>query len=60
VRSLDSEIAGHKVIAPTLAGCALTEHWNGAGGSVRQHWESSSDDSAIWTTLFDGRYLTKR
>ena len=25
-------------------------------GSVRQHWESSTDGGAHWTTLFDGNY----
>ena len=30
-----------------------------ADGSVRQHWENSSDSGATWTTSFDGRY-TKR
>jgi hypothetical protein len=26
------------------------------GGEVRQHWETSSDNGATWTTAFDGRY----
>jgi hypothetical protein len=26
------------------------------GGEVRQHWESSKDSGATWTTAFDGRY----
>ena len=26
------------------------------GGDVRQHWETSADDGATWTTSFDGRY----
>ena len=26
-------------------------------GSVRQHWESSTDKGATWTTTFDGRYV---
>jgi hypothetical protein len=25
-------------------------------GNVRQHWESSTDDGATWTTAFDGLY----
>ncbi len=29
-------------------------------GSVRQHWESSSDDGASWTTAFDGIYRKKK
>ena len=27
-----------------------------ADGSVRQHWESSSDGGGTWTTVFDGLY----
>lgn len=27
-----------------------------AGGDVRQHWESSTDNGKTWTTAFDGRY----
>jgi hypothetical protein len=26
------------------------------GADVRQHWETSADDGATWTTAFDGRY----
>jgi len=29
-------------------------------GSVRQHWESSADDGATWTTVFDGTYRQQR
>ena len=28
-----------------------------ADQSVRQHWESSADAGATWSTLFDGRYV---
>ena len=28
-----------------------------ADGTVRQLWESSSDDGRTWTVLFDGRYV---
>jgi hypothetical protein len=28
-----------------------------ADGSVRQHWESSTDGGAHWTTRFDGQYV---
>lgn len=28
-----------------------------ADGSVRQHWESSTDGGDAWTTTFDGRYV---
>jgi hypothetical protein len=28
-------------------------------GSVRQHWESSTDEGSSRATLFDGRYLPK-
>ena len=28
-----------------------------ADGSVRQHWQTSSDDGASWTTVFDGLYF---
>lgn len=28
-----------------------------ADGSVRQHWENSSDGGTTWTTSFDGRYV---
>ena len=28
-----------------------------ADQSVRQHWQSSADAGATWTTLFDGRYV---
>lgn len=30
-----------------------------APGRVRQLWESSSDDGATWTTVFDGRYIKR-
>jgi len=26
-------------------------------GSVRQHWQTSSDDGASWSTIFDGLYV---
>jgi hypothetical protein len=29
-------------------------------GTVRQHWESSSDGGATWTTAFDGTYSRSR
>lgn len=29
-------------------------------GSVRQHWESSTDDGATWATVFDGNYRHQR
>lgn len=28
-------------------------------GSVRQHWESSTDGGETWSTVFDGRYTKK-
>jgi len=28
-------------------------------GSVRQHWEQSTDGGATWTTAFDGHYVKK-
>jgi hypothetical protein len=121
VRTADDKLAGHNVIELTLDGCALTEHWTGAGGGqgrsinffdrtdgkwhqvwiddhgrplylaggleggsmvlagetrdkagqvtlqritwtplpdgrVRQHWESSQDAGATWSTAFDGYY----
>ncbi|MEZ5709138.1 MAG: hypothetical protein R3E02_07120 [Blastomonas sp.] len=34
--------------------------WSENGdGSVRQHWETSSDNGATWSTAFDGRYTRK-
>ncbi len=30
-----------------------------APGRVRQHWETSKDDGATWTTAFDGRYVKR-
>lgn len=30
-----------------------------ANGTVRQHWESSADNGATWTTSFDGLYRKK-
>jgi hypothetical protein len=30
-----------------------------ADGSVRQHWEQSTDGGATWTTAFDGLYRRK-
>ena len=30
-----------------------------ADGSVRQHWESTSDGGKTWTTVFDGRYTPR-
>ena len=29
-------------------------------GSVRQHWEQSSDERATWTTVFDGLYKPRQ
>ena len=29
-------------------------------GRVRQHWETSSDDGATWSTVFNGFYQRKR
>jgi len=29
-------------------------------GSVRQHWQSSSDGGETWTTAFDGLYVKKQ
>lgn len=31
----------------------------GDDGSVRQHWESSADEGATWSTQFDGKYVRK-
>lgn len=30
--------------------------WTPSADGVRQHWETSADDGATWTTAFDGRY----
>ena len=30
-----------------------------AGGDVRQLWESSTDDGATWSVVFDGRYIRR-
>jgi len=30
------------------------------GGSVRQHWETTTDDGASWSTAFDGQYVPAR
>jgi hypothetical protein len=30
-----------------------------AEGTVRQHWETSTDGGKSWTTAFDGRYARK-
>ncbi len=30
-----------------------------ADGSVRQHWQSSQDGGASWTTVFDGLYVKR-
>ena len=29
-------------------------------GTVRQHWETRSEDSKEWTTSFDGLYRKKK
>ncbi|GAB5379373.1 MAG: hypothetical protein Alis3KO_13600 [Aliiglaciecola sp.] len=29
-------------------------------GSVRQHWESSTDEGKSWSTLFDGKYVKRK
>ncbi len=31
-----------------------------ADGGVRQHWETSVDGGATWTTAFDGRYRRRK
>jgi hypothetical protein len=124
VRTGDAKLAGHNHIESILGGCALQEHWTGAGGGkgrsinfydrsdgkwhqvwidargqslflsgklegqamvlegetrdadgktslqritwtplpdsrVRQHWQSSEDAGASWTTAFDGYYTRK-
>jgi hypothetical protein len=28
-------------------------------GTVRQHWQNSTDGGATWATVFDGRYRKK-
>ncbi len=28
-------------------------------GTVRQHWEQSSDGGVRWATVFDGRYVRR-
>jgi hypothetical protein len=30
--------------------------WTPEQDGVRQHWQSSADDGATWTTVFDGHY----
>ena len=55
-------VDGSMVLAGTTRGKdgALRQHrisWTAMpDGSVRQHWESSADDDASWTTVFDGSY----
>jgi len=35
--------------------------WTGVEpGSVRQHWETTSDGGATWSTAFDGQYVPAR
>lgn len=54
--------AGQMVLAGermTRAGAAVTDRitWTPhPDGSVRQHWELSSDKGETWETLFDGTY----
>ncbi len=47
-------------VAPTDAADRLDRQritWTpNADGTVRQHWEVSTDEGATWTTAFDGEY----
>lgn len=44
--------------APNDAGVAERQRitWTPEDGGVRQHWESSADEGATWSTAFDGHY----
>lgn len=42
--------------APQLQRISWTPN---ADGTVRQHWQTSDDDGANWTTVFDGLYRRK-
>ena len=47
----------------TARGRSLTERitWTpNADGSVRQHWEQSTDGGKVWTTVFDGHYARRK
>lgn len=47
---------------PKRPGAALLQRitWSrNDDGSVRQLWESSGDDGASWSTIFDGRYVRR-
>ena len=57
-------VDGHMVLAGEhdVRGRHLTEKitWTpNANGSVRQHWEQSTDGGKTWTTAFDGLYRKK-
>lgn len=48
---------------PDKPGVAVTQRitWTpSADGSVRQHWQTSTDGGKTWTTAFDGRYVKKQ
>jgi hypothetical protein len=55
---LDGGLDGDRMVLRGEAGSALQRiTWTPlADGRVRQHWESSSDGGASWTTAFDGYY----
>ena len=52
-------LLGRKGLAPGEDPSAMLLQritWTTEASGVRQHWQSSADDGASWTTVFDGHY----
>ena len=49
-------MAGESVTGGKTTVNRITWHNDEANGTVRQHWEVSSDNGDTWQTVFDGLY----
>ena len=56
-RSMVMSMSGPSVTDPKATVQQRITWTPAAGGTVRQLWESSSDEGRTWTVLFDGRYV---
>ena len=55
---LDGQFSDGKMV---LAAPGQRISWSvNPDGSVRQHWQSSTDGGKTWTTAFDGKYVKRR
>jgi len=59
---LDGQWRDGAMVLGAGAGAARQQvRWSrNADGSVRQHWQSTTDGGATWSTTFDGKYVKKQ